>query len=83
MMNQCFIEQPVTVKILQFVTNVCNECYKSFEEGEESFYDTRSCRYLCRECADRICEEMIEQERERYLSENENDDIIYLQPTLF
>lgn len=81
MMNQCFIEQPVTVRIMQFVTDVCSECYKSFEEGEESFYDTQSCRYLCRECADRICQEMLERERELYA--NENEEIEYSQPTLF
>ncbi len=81
MMNQCFIEQPMTIKIMQCVTDVCSECYKDFKEGEESFYDTESFRYLCKECANRICQERVERERELYA--NEDEELDYSQPTLF
>ncbi len=79
MMNQCFIQQPVTGKILEFVTSVCSECYKSLSEGEEVFYDTEQYRYICKECADRICEELIEKERALLLEDEEIDDT----PSLF
>ena len=79
MMNQCFIQQPMTIKIMQFVTDVCSECYRDFKEGQESFYDTKNCRYLCKECANKLCQEIIKEQKERYLTE----DISYSQSTLF
>ena len=57
MMNQCFLEQAVTTKIIEFVTGVCSECYREFHEGEKSYYDSEECRYMCEECAQKICKQ--------------------------
>jgi len=59
--EHCFILQEATPKILEYVSRFCAECYREFEEREEIFYDMQACRYLCKDCADRIA---------RYLDEN-------------
>ena len=60
MMNHCFMEQKTTTRILEFVANVCSECYGEFSEGDTVYYDGEECRYLCMECAKSICEEKME-----------------------
>jgi len=73
MINQCFIEQPTTRKILQDVTSVCTECYRTLKEGEKTYYDMEHYRYLCEECARRLCEEKLERERESIRYEEEEE----------
>ncbi len=56
--ENCFVEQKATKKILLRVTNVCGQCYKSFCEGENIYYDMSTYRYLCKRCKDELSERM-------------------------
>jgi len=60
MSNPCFVTQEATKEILLRVTNVCAECYDDIHEGDIINYDMKNCRYLCKECQERLCAQMNE-----------------------
>ena len=60
MSAHCFVEQPSSERILQFVSRYCAQCYREFTLGEKIFYDMQEYRYLCDDCAQALAERMDE-----------------------
>lgn len=62
-----FITQEATEDIISRVSDVCLECYSDIKVGDTIHYDVSNCRYLCKNCQERLSEqqkEKIEYEEE-------------------
>jgi hypothetical protein len=59
--RECFTEELTTRRMLQYVANVCAECYRDLKENEYAYYDMDRCCYLCKSCASKACEEREEE----------------------
>ena len=56
--QELFLQQSANKNILENVTKYCSRCYKEFSEGDFIYYDLENIRYLCKECACCISEEL-------------------------
>lgn len=69
-----FLEELASKKILENVASFCGKCYKEFIEEELIFYDVENYRYLCKNCACCISEEL-ETKKECTLQECEEPSL--------
>ncbi len=53
-----FTQQIASESILLRVTNVCSVCFCDINVGDTIFYDNEKFQYVCRNCAERILEQM-------------------------
>ncbi len=53
-----FLEELADKKIIKNVTTLCAKCYKEFKEEEVIFYDIENLRYICKNCACCLSEEL-------------------------